>query len=335
MIQRARRANPYPFTWEIPTALVLAVLLALVLGVQLGRSVANLLAGNGWAVVDRAGLFTTLPGILAGHAGAGLAGLARPAEPGPLYGSVILTELAVATGCAVGPAMGVAAVGPGPAAGHGHPRRGRGGPRPDPAAQTRPGHPPRPVRAGPGRRPMRRLRPTEVGWRVGRAAEPHGGQLWVPWDRTAGVIGPQGSGKTLDLLAPALIEAPGAAMTTLTKIEDLLLTFTARTAGQRPCVVLDPFGLVPGLPEAVWDPIRGCVDPLIAERRAKAFTAGTVKGGIAGGHARRRRPVLRGRGGQGPAGLLPRGRADRPQPRARPVLGRQTAGRLRARRDPA
>ena len=132
---------------------------------------------------------------------------------------------------------------------------------------------------------MRRLRPTEVGWRVGRAAEPHGGQLWVPWDRTAGVIGPQGSGKTLDLLAPALIEAPGAAMTTLTKIEDLLLTFTARTAGQRPCVVLDPFGLVPGLPEAVWDPIRGCVDPLIAERRAKAFTAGTVKGGIAGGHA--------------------------------------------------
>jgi type IV secretion system protein VirD4 len=132
---------------------------------------------------------------------------------------------------------------------------------------------------------MRRLRPTEVGWRVGRATEPRGGQLWVPWDRTAGVIGPQGSGKTLDLLAPALIEAPGAAMTTLTKIEDLLLTFTARTAGQRPCVVLDPFALVPGLPEAVWDPIRGCVDPLIAERRAKAFTAGTVKGGIAGGHA--------------------------------------------------
>jgi len=102
MIQRARRANPYPFTWEIPAALVLAVLLALVLGVQLGRSVANLLAGNGWAVVDRAGLFTTLPGILAGHADAGLAGIARPAQAGPLYGSVILAELAVVTGCALG-----------------------------------------------------------------------------------------------------------------------------------------------------------------------------------------------------------------------------------------
>ena len=131
---------------------------------------------------------------------------------------------------------------------------------------------------------MRRLRPAEVGWHLGKAKEPRGGELWVPWDRTAGVIGPQGSGKTLDLLAPALIDAPGAALTTLTKVDDLLLTFTARSTNNRPAVVLDPFGLVPGLPEVVWDPIRGCVDPLVAERRAKAFTAGTVKGAVAGGH---------------------------------------------------
>lgn len=106
----------------------------------------------------------------------------------------------------------------------------------------------------------------------------------MPWDRTAGVIGPQGSGKTLDLLVPALLQAPGAAMTTLTKVDDLLLSFPSRSSDGRPCVVLDPFGLVPGLPEAVWDPIRGCVDPMVAERRAKAFTAGTVKGAVAGGH---------------------------------------------------
>jgi type IV secretion system protein VirD4 len=107
----------------------------------------------------------------------------------------------------------------------------------------------------------------------------------VPWDRTAGVVGPQGSGKTLDLLVPALIDAPGAAMTTLTKADDLLLSFTARSQeGRRPCVVLDPFGLVPGLPEAVWDPVEGCVDPLVAERRAKAFTAGTIKGSVSGGY---------------------------------------------------
>ena len=67
------------------------------------------------------------------------------------------------------------------------------------------------------------------GW-AGRS-EPRGGDLWVPWDRTAGVIGPQGSGKTLDLLTPALLAAPGAALVTLTKVDDLLLTLTARSTG--------------------------------------------------------------------------------------------------------
>ena len=71
---------------------------------------------------------------------------------------------------------------------------------------------------------------------------------------------------------------PGAALVTLTKPDDLLLSLPDRSTGGRPCVVLDPFGLVPGLPELVWDPIAGCVDRMVAERRAKAFTAGTIHG---------------------------------------------------------
>ncbi len=129
---------------------------------------------------------------------------------------------------------------------------------------------PRPARA-------RRFDPAQVGWRIGVGHQPRAGELWCPWDRTAGVIGPQGSGKTLDLLTPALIGAPGAALVTLTKPDDLLLSLPERSRGGRPCVVLDPFGLVPGLPELVWDPIAGCVDRLVAERRAKAFTAGTIQ----------------------------------------------------------
>lgn len=156
--------------------------------------------------------------------------------------------------------------------------------------------------------PWRGFAPEQVGWRLGRGQQPRGGELWIPWDRTAGVIGPQGSGKTLDLLIPALLGAPCAALVTLTKVDDLLLSITARsrpmsthggdhitgqrggagtkvTDGQeRPCVVLDPFGLAVDLPELVWDPIEGCVDPVVAERRAKAFTAGTVTGAVAGGH---------------------------------------------------
>ena len=123
---------------------------------------------------------------------------------------------------------------------------------------------------------------------------PRGVELWVRYDRTTGVYGAQGSGKTLDLLAPALLAHPGPAMATLTKLDDLLLTLTDRQAplgGEgapgpaRPVAVLDPFGLAPGVPELTWDPIAGCVDPMVAERRAKAFSAGTVTGAVAGGRA--------------------------------------------------
>jgi len=124
---------------------------------------------------------------------------------------------------------------------------------------------------------------SQVGWPIGVAAEPRAGALWCPWDRTCGVIGPQGSGKTLDLLTPALLAAPGAALVTLTKTDDLLLTITARSTGGRPCLVLDPFSQADGLSELIWDPIAGCVDPLTAERRAKAFTAGTIRSAASSG----------------------------------------------------
>ena len=134
-------------------------------------------------------------------------------------------------------------------------------------------------RSRPGRDPSR------LGWRLGRSRRPYGVELWVRYDRTAGVFGAQGSGKTLDLLAPALLAHPGPAMATLTKPEDLLLTVERRRGRGRPVAVLDPFGTAPGLPELVWDPVAGCVDPKIAERRAKAFAAGTVTGAVSGGRA--------------------------------------------------
>lgn len=131
-----------------------------------------------------------------------------------------------------------------------------------------------------------RFEPTDVGWRIGRGEVPRGVDLWQPWDRTAGVIGPQGSGKTLDLLTPALLQAPGAALVTLTKPDDLLLTISARRA-VGPVVVLDPFGAAPSLPELIWDPIAGCVDATVSERRAKAFCAGTLKSSGVGDSAAR------------------------------------------------
>ncbi len=127
-----------------------------------------------------------------------------------------------------------------------------------------------------------RFHPHDVGWRLGRVGLRRK-DLWVPYDRTTCAIGPQGSGKTLDVLVPALLDAPGAALVTLTKPDDLFLTLAARQEGGRPVAVLDPFDLAPGVPELVWDPIIGCEDSMLAERRAKAFAAGTVKGAAIGG----------------------------------------------------
>jgi len=166
------------------------------------------------------------------------------------------------------------------------PHRGDAGPAlaamaPPAAMATRLAAPAGPARAG----HRNRFVATDVGWRLGRSQTPRGVELFVRYDRTTGVYGEQGSGKTLDLLAPALLAHPGAAVATLTKLDDLLLTVGRRSHGGRPVAVLDPFGTAPGLPEFVWDPVAGCVDPKVAEKRAKAFAAGTVTGAVTGGRA--------------------------------------------------
>jgi type IV secretory pathway TraG/TraD family ATPase VirD4 len=144
-------------------------------------------------------------------------------------------------------------------------------------------HSPRRIHSPAARGAVTRFAAATVGWRLGRSDTPRGVALWVRYDRTTGVYGEQGSGKTLDVLAPALLRHDGPGLATLTKIDDLLLTAGRRAAGGRPISVLDPFGAAPGLPQLVWDPLAGCVDPKIAEKRAKAFAAGTVTGAVTGG----------------------------------------------------
>src|SRR5450759_5861982 len=73
-MQRSRRNDPYPFTWEIPAAIIASVLLVLALGIHIGRAAANLLAGAGWGWPAQAELFRSLPGVLGGDSGAGLPG---------------------------------------------------------------------------------------------------------------------------------------------------------------------------------------------------------------------------------------------------------------------
>src|SRR5215216_1924325 len=94
MSERSRRHDPYPWIWEMPLAVFLAVLVLISIGVHLGRAVANVLAGCDWRFPSRVDLFSSLPAVLRGEAGAGLVDLRGPgASPSSLLLCVGATEL--------------------------------------------------------------------------------------------------------------------------------------------------------------------------------------------------------------------------------------------------
>jgi hypothetical protein len=78
---------------------VLAVGVLLVVGLQTGRSLANLVAGNGWVFIDRADLFTNLGGLLSGQADAGLSGVRHPASVSLMWLCVTVAEVLVVIAC--------------------------------------------------------------------------------------------------------------------------------------------------------------------------------------------------------------------------------------------
>ena len=112
-MQGSRRRDPYPFTWEIPVGVAVVVGAVLVGGVHLGRAVANVLSGHGWAWPARADLLRSLPGVLGGDAAAGLPGPAGGAPTGWLYGGVVVTELVLVTATIWGVWVGLGRWGPG------------------------------------------------------------------------------------------------------------------------------------------------------------------------------------------------------------------------------
>lgn len=99
--QRERRIDPYPWTWEVPVAIFAGSLAALVLGVHLGRGLANLTAGAGWAWPAPTMLFRSAIGVLQGDTGAGLDTVAPITGSDALLAWVLVVEVVVMVGYVV------------------------------------------------------------------------------------------------------------------------------------------------------------------------------------------------------------------------------------------
>lgn len=84
-MQRERVQDQYPWTCEIPLAVVCAVLVVGVVVCQVGRSLANWFAGAGWLWPPPDKLGTSIPALLAGDAAAGLSGVQHAASAAALW----------------------------------------------------------------------------------------------------------------------------------------------------------------------------------------------------------------------------------------------------------
>ncbi|MDS2172411.1 TraM recognition domain-containing protein [Nesterenkonia sp. CL21] len=138
-------------------------------------------------------------------------------------------------------------------------------------------------RAGTLRPSLDDPKPSDVGYLLGRS---RGKQVWASVEDSILLIGPPRSGKGLHVVINAILDAPGAVVTTSTRPDNLTATLRARERDGRPVAVFDPQHLAEGIPAGMrWSPIRGCHDPLTAMIRATglASATGLSAGGVESG----------------------------------------------------
>lgn len=214
---------------------------------------------------------------------AGLRVLLDPADPARAFSSaglpapVFWSVVVVLSGTVVASAGAV----------HHLVRRGGGTKRIDPARAVGTATAVEAARAASARTLLRRGRtlrpsidrpaPTDIGYLIGRS---HGRKMWASVEDSILLIGPPRSGKGVHIVINAILDSPGAVVTTSTRPDNLTATLTAR-AEQGPVAVFDPQHLAEGLSSGIkWSPIRGCQDPLTAMVRAHGLATGT---GLAAG----------------------------------------------------
>lgn len=137
-------------------------------------------------------------------------------------------------------------------------------------------------RAGTLRPSLESPTPEDIGYFLGAS---RGTKVWASVEDSILLIGPPRSGKGLHVVINAILDAPGAVVTTSTRPDNLTATLRARRRGG-PVAVFDPQRLADGIPAGLrWSPVRGCHDPLTAMIRANGLAAATglSAGGVESG----------------------------------------------------
>ena len=138
-----------------------------------------------------------------------------------------------------------------------------------------------------------RPRPWHAAWYVGRSWDM---EVWLGSERHIYVLGPTRSGKTVSVVVPAVVEAPGFVLATSTRGDIVKTTRWLRECGVKDrkrgaeygghgpgtTHIFDPEGVASNDPETRhnmnWTPLQGCDDPSVAMRRAQTMVANTGMG---------------------------------------------------------
>ena len=132
--------------------------------------------------------------------------------------------------------------------------------------------------------PASKLRSMDVGYRVGLY---RGIECYFRVEDPMIVIGPSRAGKGWNIVLPWIMDAPGAVVTTSSKLDNAQMTMHARErAGSKVWI------FAPGIPSGrdfghvlKWDPVGGCINEETLIRRinglipADAFSGSTTNGG--------------------------------------------------------
>ncbi|SMX91349.1 TraM recognition site of TraD and TraG [Brevibacterium iodinum ATCC 49514] len=97
-------------------------------------------------------------------------------------------------------------------------------------------------------------------------------QSWIALEESIVFIGPPRSGKGVNILVKAIIDAPGPVITTSSRADNYAMTAAIR-AKRGPVTLFDPQGLT-GKPTTLkWSPITGCETARVANQRATSLVS--------------------------------------------------------------